>query len=103
MKPRPNFTLQGRGSESSNPRALARGAYRLAYTFPPNVLTRVRILDLRDGGEIAHLVRSGSGQAAFTIPADGRYIVAVDPADDSAPWQIAIRPLGLPSQQNTVS
>ncbi|CAG0979408.1 hypothetical protein ANRL2_02317 [Anaerolineae bacterium] len=88
-----NSPLQfsGKGTWSSQPVRLAQGSYRLEYRFPAAVLARLGLVSAIDGADDTLFIKSGSGVVGFDAAAQGRYIVQVQPADESAEWQLEIR------------
>lgn len=89
--------LRGRGSETTRALRLESGQYNLTYAFPDDVLISVTQLNLRDGDRETLTITRGSGAITFEVPAAGSYALRVEPADESAAWQMTISPLGLPS------
>lgn len=81
--------LSGRGIETSAPLKLAAGLYRIDYDF--EALTRLALLDPRDGGDETLVIASGTGETSVEIERAGRYRLHVEPPDASAAWRIHYR------------
>lgn len=90
-----NSPLQfsGKGTWSSQPVRLAQGSYRLEYRFPASALVRLGLVSMIDGEDDTLLIKSGSGVVGFDVASQGRYIVLVQPADESAEWRLEIQHL----------
>lgn len=96
----PDAPLQfsGTGTWNSKPIRLTAGSYRLSYHFPANVPVRIGLLSSLDGEDATLLIKSGSGVEGFELEA-ASYVIQVQPADESADWQIDLQPLKrLPRQ-----
>jgi hypothetical protein len=91
------FDFQGVGAQTTRTVKLEAGDYRVRYLFPDNVLVKVELLGADDGDGEVIVLKSGSGEAAFSIGAAGRYLLDVDPQDEEAEWTLEISRLGLPS------
>lgn len=83
-------SLSGSGTILSDPLQLAAGNYRIDYQFA--TATRVALVDAN--GDETLFIKSGTGAEPLTIAASGRYRFLVEPADETAAWQLAYRPLG---------
>ncbi len=89
--------FKGVGAQSTRPFKLEAGDYKIRYRFPEGVLVKVELLGAEDGdGEII-VLKSGRGEAGFTVISAGRYLLDIEPPDDDADWKLEINRLGLPS------
>lgn len=87
--------LEGKGAWSSKPILLAAGSYRIAYHFPADVPVRLGLISSLDGEDMTLLIKSGSGVEGFALES-ASYILLVQPAAESAVWQIELRRLWRP-------
>ena len=78
----------GKGTWSSKPIQLEVGEYRLLYQFSSGVPVRVGLVSSFDGEDETLLIKSGNGVEGFGVAAGGRYVFAVEPADESTEWKI---------------
>jgi hypothetical protein len=79
--------------------SLERGRYKFGYRLADNVLTAVKLIEAQTGDEIIMFAKTGVGEIEITIETDRRYVIEIDPTDGSAPSELLISPLGLPSQR----
>jgi hypothetical protein len=90
------FQFQGQGAQSTRPVKLEAGDYKIRYLFPDEAIVKVELFSVDDGEGELIILKSGSGEAGFTINANGRYLFDVDP-QEGASWKLEINRLGLPS------
>jgi hypothetical protein len=90
------FQFQGEGAQSTRPIKLEAGDYKIRYRFPEYALVKVELFSADDGEGELILLKSGDGEASFTIEANGRYLFDIDPQQGAA-WKLEINRLGLPS------
>lgn len=77
---------------------LLAGNYKLMYWFPEVVPVKVDLFSA-DGSDSETLgIKSGEGELAFTVAADGRYFMTIEPTEDDA-WEVEVIRLGLPSRR----
>lgn len=77
---------------------LLAGNYKLMYWFPEAVPVKVDLFSA-DGIDSETLgIKSGEGELAFTVAANGRYFMTIEPTEDDA-WEIEVIRLGLPSSR----
>ncbi|MBZ0289265.1 MAG: hypothetical protein K8I30_16720 [Anaerolineae bacterium] len=88
--------FQGEGAQSTRPVRLEAGDYKIRYQFPDAALVKVEIFSADDGDGEMILLKSGGGEAGFSIDAPGRYLFDIEP-QEGAPWKLEINRLGLPS------
>lgn len=85
------FRKSGTGSYASEGVQLYAGMYRMEYTFASSVA--VKLLRIDSAEEQPILNKTGTGSHAFRVKAAGRYVVAIDPTDNTQPWEVAFRQL----------
>jgi hypothetical protein len=89
-------TLRFHGTGEMTVRApgLIASQYRLDYQFPENVLVKVDLLDTATGERELIVLKRGAGVAGFDVTHPGDYLLHVAPLDDTAEWQLTMRPGG---------
>jgi hypothetical protein len=90
------FQFQGEGAQTTRPVKLETGDYKISYRFPKDALVKVELFHAADGDGEVILLKSGAGEAAFSIDAAGRYLFDIEPQEGAA-WKLEINRLGLPS------
>jgi len=87
------FRKSGKGSFASDGLFLNTGVYRLQYKFPPTSPVALKLISIEDAEEVPILIKSGAGSHAFRIDKNGRYVVNLDPTNDSLNWEFEFHQL----------
>lgn len=94
------LAFQGESSFRTETFSLKKGAYKLSYWFPEAVLVKVELFGASGVDSEVIALKRGEGAVDFSVASDGRYFCTIEPAEDDAPWEIEIHPLGLPSRRD---
>ncbi len=83
--------LHGRGASATKLLDFRAGQYRLDYRFSDEWPTAVYLVSATTGDKDLLLYKTGAGSLLFTVEADGRAVVEVEPTADRVDWQLEIR------------
>ena len=76
--------------------SMTAGEYKLMYWFPDSVLVQVELYSEDGSDHDVIAIKSGEGEAGFSVESSGRYFLKIEPVKDDD-WEIEIRRLGRPS------
>lgn len=87
------FKQSGKGAFASDALTLYSGVYRVEYRFPPGAPVTATLINIENKGEIPVISKAGVGSHALRLPRNGRYVLNIDPSDETLAWEIELKQL----------